>query len=86
VVPEIVQRLFSLPRPQEGGSSFEYLLTRAGDAVVIELARVSDGNYDALAEAEQAQMQGQVSGEFSGLINSEFESGLRTRAEVSTVL
>jgi peptidyl-prolyl cis-trans isomerase D len=86
VLPEVLRRTFELPRPAGGAASADYILTQAGDAVVIKLVSVNAGDYAALQKPEQQQIQQQVSSEFGSLVNTEFDRSLRERAEISTVL
>jgi len=82
VGPDVLGRVFTLPAP--GGDSHvrDYLITDAGDAVVIELVRVHPGSYDSLQQAERSQLQNQVSREYGGLVDAEYRSSLRSGAEV----
>jgi hypothetical protein len=43
---------------------------------------VNTGEYGSLPPLEQAQLQRAISGEFGGLIDTEFQSGLRERADI----
>ena len=81
----ILQRAFELPLPAQGQSVFEYVLTPEGDAQVFELVRVTEGDYTIMAEREKQGLDRQVSGEFSGLIDLEFQNGLRERADIAVM-
>jgi len=82
---EVLQRAFQLPPPAAGESVTEYVMTANGDALVFELLRVSAGQLDALAEAEQAGLRQRLTGESSGLLDNEFQRGLRTSADISVM-
>jgi hypothetical protein len=56
-----------------------------GDAIVIELQRVSPGEYKSLTDAERKQLQQVLGGESASLINNEYQRALRERAEISTL-
>jgi peptidyl-prolyl cis-trans isomerase D len=82
---EVLQRAFQLPTPASGESITDYVMTTSGDALVFELLRVSAGQLDALAEAEQAGLRQQLTGESSGLLDNEFQRGLRASADISVM-
>jgi peptidyl-prolyl cis-trans isomerase D len=83
VPPDVLRRVFELPPPAANMFPSDYIVAPNGDAVVIELQRVSPGEYKSLAVAEQAQLQQLLRGEFGGLINEEFQRGLQERAEIT---
>jgi hypothetical protein len=60
-------------------------MTAAGDALVFELVRVTTGDYQTLAETRQQMLQRQVSGEYGGLVDMEFQQGLRNNADISVL-
>lgn len=81
----VLQRAFQLPVPGEGQSTFEYVLTPQGDAQVFELVRVTGGDYAVMAEQEKQGLKRQVSGEFAGLVDLEYQNALRDRAEITVM-
>ena len=86
VVPgEGLQRAFELPVPPEGESASDFIMTPVGDAQVFELVRVSEGEYESLAEPEQQALRQQVSAEYSNLVDTEFQRGLRSDAEINVL-
>tara|TARA_R110002072_G_scaffold121598_3_gene255518 strand:+ start:21433 stop:23304 length:1872 start_codon:yes stop_codon:yes gene_type:complete len=85
VQPEVLRRLFELPAPDTGVQSADVVMMPNGDAVVVQLLQVSTGEYASLPAAERAQLQQALTGEFSGLIDSEFQSGLRDRADIKVM-
>lgn len=85
VAPEILGRVFELPTPVEGAGATDYIVNFSGDAQVIELVRVTAGEYDTLADAEKDQLQQLLSGEVGGLVNSEFQRALRDNAEITVM-
>jgi peptidyl-prolyl cis-trans isomerase D len=81
----VLQRAFALPQPGEGQSEFEYVLSSAGDAQVFELVRVSTGSYSELSEGQQLGLNQQVSGEFAGLIDAQYQNSLRESADITVM-
>ncbi len=82
VPPEVLRRVFELPQPTENQLSADFVILPSGDAVVVELLQVSSGEFAALPEAEQSQLQQVLTREFGGLIDNEFQRGLRERADI----
>lgn len=85
VPADVLGHVFGMPSPAPGETVVDYLIGPAGDAQVIALARVTEGQYDALEEAQQAQLVQQISGEYADLLNREFLSGLRAGADISVM-
>ncbi|MCB1703386.1 MAG: SurA N-terminal domain-containing protein [Halioglobus sp.] len=85
VQPEVLRRLFELPAPDAGEQSADVVMMPNGDAVVVQLLQVTAGEYAALPAAEQAQLQQVLKGEFSGLVDTEFQRGLRDRADIKVM-
>tara|TARA_B110000503_G_scaffold32105_2_gene52130 strand:+ start:21920 stop:23791 length:1872 start_codon:yes stop_codon:yes gene_type:complete len=85
VMSEVLRRVFELPAPGAESLSADYVLAPNGDAVVVELLQVDTGDYGSLPDAEQAQLQQALSGEFGGLIDNEFQRGLRERAKITVL-
>ncbi|MFT5335540.1 MAG: peptidyl-prolyl cis-trans isomerase D [Halioglobus sp.] len=86
VVPRtILQRAFELPTPGPGESVFEYVMSPEGDVQVLELARVTPGALTALAPAQRTELREQVKSEFARMGNTEFQRGVRNRAEISVL-
>jgi peptidyl-prolyl cis-trans isomerase D len=81
----VLQRAFELPAPTSAQGASEYIVTTTGDAQVFELVRVNAGQYDKLTEAEQQLVQQQVSAEYSNLVNTEFQRGLRDNADITVL-
>lgn len=85
VPPEVLQRVFQLPQPDSDSPTSDYVMTAAGDAQVFQLARVSAGEYTALAETEQQGLRQQISAEYGGLVDGEFQRGLRADADITVL-
>jgi peptidyl-prolyl cis-trans isomerase D len=82
---DVLQRAFELPVPTSAQGTAEFIMTATGDARVFELVRVNAGQYDQLTEAEQQQLQQQVSTEYSNLVDTEFQRGLRDNADITVL-
>lgn len=82
---DVLQRAFELPVPSQGESATDYVMTLTGDAQVFELARVTAGQYESLAEMEQRALQQQVSAEYGNLVDNEFQRGLRDGADITVL-
>ena len=82
---DVLQRAFELPVPAEGETSSDFVVTATGDAQVFELARVTAGQYDQLSAPDQQVLGQQVSGEYSNLVDAEFQRGLREGAEITVL-
>jgi peptidyl-prolyl cis-trans isomerase D len=85
VPPEVLRRVFELPAPGPESLSADFVLAPNGDAVVVELLQVNSGDYKSLPVAEQTQLEQVLTDEFSGLIDREFQRGLRDRAEITVL-
>lgn len=85
VPQEVLGHAFAMPAPAQGEAVVDYVLTPGGDARVIALVRVSEGRFEALGQQERTQLQQGVSGEYAMLLNNEFLSGLRERADISVM-
>ncbi len=85
VPPEVLRRVFELPPPVEGKTEMDFVIGANGDAFVIQLMRVNAGQYQAMKDPEKQQLEQMLSGESGSLINNEFQSGLRERAEITVL-
>lgn len=83
VPPEVLRRIFELPPPESDRTAIDFVLAPNGDAIVVELQRVSRGAYDSLADTERKQLQQALRGDSASLTNNEFQHALRARAEIS---
>jgi peptidyl-prolyl cis-trans isomerase D len=83
--PEVLKRAFELPIPDAQNSITEVVMAPNGDVAVIELLRVNVGDYKTLPETEQQQLRQLLGSEYSGLLNNEFQRGIRDKAEVSVL-
>jgi peptidyl-prolyl cis-trans isomerase D len=82
VPPEVLQRAFQLPNPEGDTTLIDYVTSAQGDALVLELDRVTTGEYGALPKPEQQLLQRQLTSEYASMLDSEYRSGLRTDADV----
>jgi len=85
VSPQVLGRVFALPAPAERDSVSDYLITQAGDAVVVQLIRVRRGDYKSLPEEQQEQLQDQIAAEYANLLNGEYRMALRRSAEINVM-
>jgi peptidyl-prolyl cis-trans isomerase D len=83
--PEVRSRAFELPAPAQGESSSDFVMTPAGDALVFQLVRVTKGEYAAMGESEKDRLQAQSGAEYSGLVDSGFQQGLRDNADITVL-
>jgi peptidyl-prolyl cis-trans isomerase D len=81
----VLRRAFELPEPAQGQSIFDYVLTPAGDVQVFELVRVTPGALVALDPAQKDQLKQQITAEYGGMVNSEFQRGLRDSADITVL-
>ncbi len=85
VPPEVLQRIFELPPPEPDSTATDFIITPNGDAIILELQRVSMGEYKSLTDEKRKQLQQMLAGDSASLINNEFQRALRERAEISTL-
>jgi peptidyl-prolyl cis-trans isomerase D len=85
VPPEVLQRIFELPPPEPDSVATDFIITPNGDAIILELQRVSMGEYKSLTDEKRKQLQQMLAGDSASLINNEFQRALRERAEISTL-
>ena len=71
--------------PAADSTIVEYVTTESGDALVLELVRVSAGDYAQLPLPAQEALKRQVTGEYGNLIDSEFRDGIRSSAEITVL-
>jgi peptidyl-prolyl cis-trans isomerase D len=83
--PEILDRVFSLPEPG-GDAGSDFLLSNAGDAIVIQLTRVRKGDIGELSSEEIDNLRKGIAGESGTLLDSEFQQSKRQSADVVTYL
>ena len=82
VPPEALRRVFQLPPPAGDERSADFVMMPNGDVVVIELLQVNPGEYASLADIEQSQLEQALAREIGALIDTEYQSGLRDRADI----
>ena len=86
MVPQaVLQRVFELPAPTEGQSTFDYVTSPTGDILVFELARVTPGALVALDPAQKNQLKSQITTVYGRILNTEFQRGLRERADITVL-
>lgn len=81
----VLERAFELPAPGEGQSTFDYVVTPAGDVQVFELDSVTPGSLTALSPAQKKQLSQTITAEHARMANIEFQRGLRDRADITVL-
>ena len=82
-VPQGIRELaFKLPRPGQGGASFGSLSLADGDAAVVKVARVVDGELASLSQAERQQAQAELEQLLGSSYYEELLADLVGRAEI----
>ena len=82
---DILRRVFELPPPAGGVASADVLVTPGGDATILQLERVTPGEYTKLTEAEQLNLRHSLTAEIGNLVFQEYQSGLRKRADINVL-
>lgn len=85
VPASVLRRAFDISGPSDEQSVFDYVLTPIGDAQVLELVRVTQGDYKQLAEAAKTALNEQIGGEYGALIDIEYRNGLREKADITVM-
>jgi peptidyl-prolyl cis-trans isomerase D len=85
VPTDVLARAFEMPAPGQGETLLDYVITAEGDALVLSLMQVNPGQLEQLEEAAVVSLQRQVSGEYSNLLDNEYQRGLRERADISVM-
>lgn len=83
--PEVLQRVFDLPAPKNEGTANALVLAGNGDAIVLELARVTPGSFESLPEAQQKQLSQEVGRQFGGLLDAQYLRRLRDAAQINVL-
>ncbi|MCB1856175.1 MAG: SurA N-terminal domain-containing protein [Halieaceae bacterium] len=80
--PEVLSAAFAMPVPGGEGAVIEQVTTPAGDVRIVSLSHVEPGSWEQLEQADQLAMRRQVSTELANLLNTEYQNGLRNRADI----
>jgi peptidyl-prolyl cis-trans isomerase D len=83
--PEVLRRAFELPPPRPGDSVTDFVTTAGGDAMVLELVRVTPGDFDSLPADQQRSLARQVGIEYGSVVDTEFQQALRDEADISVL-
>jgi peptidyl-prolyl cis-trans isomerase D len=83
--PEILQRAFQLPTPEQDGTIVDFVMSPAGDAQVISLVRVNTGSYTELDQSQQTLLQQQLTTEYASLLDTQFQRALRENADITVM-
>ena len=76
------ERLFELPAPAQDAPRRTIVDSDRYAYYVVEFVRLAEGTLDDAAEAELTRLRTRVSGENGGLFQQQFETALRSRADV----
>ena len=76
------ERLFELPAPAQDAPRRAIVDSDRYAYYVVEFVRLAEGTLDDAAEAELTRLRTRVSGENGGLFQQQFETALRSRADV----
>lgn len=76
------ERLFELPAPAPDAPRRAIVDSDRYTYYVVEFVRLAEGTLDDAAEAELTRLRTRVSGENGGLFQQQFETALRSRADV----
>ena len=76
------ERLFELPAPAQDAPRRTIVDSDGYAYYVVEFVRLAEGTLDDAAEAELTRLRTRVSGENGGLFQQQFETALRSRADV----
>ncbi len=79
---ELLEKVFELPRPPEGKSGNASLQLANGDAVVVELRSVRDGDPAKLSEAQRKQLIAALRREYGRVEFDDYIQWLRDSAEI----
>ncbi len=85
VPPQVLQRAFALPAPEGDTALADYVSDASGDAIVLQLVRVSAGDYDSMPEADRRVLAQQVQAEYGSLLDAEYRNSLREGADISVM-
>lgn len=80
--PAVRERLFELPAPGQDAPRRTIVDSDRYTYYVVEFVRLAEGTLDDAAEAELTRLRTRVSGENGGLFQQQFETALRSRADV----
>ena len=82
---EVLARAFEMPVPAQDQTLVDFVMTQSGDAQVVSLERVNPGRLETLEATAQIALQRQLSSEYSTLVDSEYQRGLRESADISVM-
>lgn len=79
---EIIESIFALPAPASGSVSRSQLSLTNGTFVMAELTSVTEGSFDALADAEKSAMRESVVGDLGSSELRAFVANLRVTGDI----
>lgn len=81
----VMQRVFEMPAPKGDGTVADTVLSDTGDVVLVQLMRVNPGDFAALDQQQQEQLEQAVMSEYSSLLDTQYVTGLRDSADISVL-
>ncbi|MDE0951684.1 MAG: SurA N-terminal domain-containing protein [Halioglobus sp.] len=87
IVPiEVLRRAFEMPaQSAEDMSTADYIEAQNGDAIVIELVRVNEGDVGAITDIELQQLRQLLGSESGSLVDKEFQQSLQDHADITVL-
>lgn len=87
IVPiEVLRRAFEMPaQSAEDMSTADYVEAQNGDAIVIELVRVNEGDVGAITDIERQQLRQLLGSESGSLVDKEFQQSLQDHADITVL-
>jgi peptidyl-prolyl cis-trans isomerase D len=87
IVPiEVLRRAFEMPaQSAEDMSTADYVEAQNGDAIVIELVRVNEGDVGAITDIERQQLKQLLGSESGSLVDKEFQQSLQDHADITVL-
>ncbi len=79
---ELLDKVFELPRPEKGKPATTLVELANGDAVIVELRSVSDGDIAKLSDAERKQLTAALSRAYGDKEFEDYIQWLRDNAEI----
>ena len=83
--PGVIDRAFAMAPPAEGETVADVVFTATGDALLLQLFRVTPGAYEVLTDVQKNQLRRALTGELGGLVDNQYVRGLRDGAEINVL-
>jgi peptidyl-prolyl cis-trans isomerase D len=79
----VIARAFALTPPEEGQTTADIVFDSNGDAKVLQLFRVTPGEYASLRDEQKQQLGQALTAEMGNLVDTQYVRGLRDGAEIT---